>query len=137
MNMISGLARLNKMSAHRLKSTAVFALIFTAALFSNGCSKSKQAAQTSVPPAVDTNQTPAVQPATSREETPVVVAANPDGGADLKQLNHAYIAWIIQNRRRPKSFDEFVALSGIQIPPPPAGKKYVIDHNGFINYANN
>jgi hypothetical protein len=52
-------------------------------------------------------------------------------------LNHAYIGWIVQNRRRPKSFEEYVALSGVQVPPPPAGKKYVIDKNGYINLENN
>ena len=66
-----------------------------------------------------------------------MVAASPEGGADLKQLNHAYIGWIVQNRRRPKSFEEYVALSGVQVPPPPAGKKYVIDKNGYINLENN
>ena len=87
---------------------------------------------------MDTNQpAAAMTPAPQYAPAPVVVAASPDGGADLKQLNHAYIGWIVQNRRRPKDINEFVALSGIQLPPAPAGKKYVIDQNGFINYANN
>lgn len=73
--------------------------------------------------------------------TPVVtpippVATNSDGGADLRQLNHIYIGWIVQNQRRPKNFDDFVTSSGVQIPPAPAGKKYVIDKSGFIALAN-
>ena len=114
--------------------------IATAALFSGGCGKGKSSAETPAPLSVaDTNQSPAAMPtsAPKYESPPIVIAASPDGGADLKQLNHAYIGWIVQNRRRPKSFDEYVALSGVQIPPPPAGKKYVIDKNGFINLANN
>lgn len=63
----------------------------------------------------------------------VTVVAGTEGGADLKQLNHVYIGWIVQNHRRPKSFEEFVTLSGTQVPPAPAGKKYVIEPNGFIN----
>jgi hypothetical protein len=65
----------------------------------------------------------------------VAIAANPRGGADLKQLNHAYLRWIAQNRRRPKNYEDFIAASGIQVPPAPAGQKYVIDKNGFIALA--
>jgi len=64
---------------------------------------------------------------------PATVAASAEGGADLKQLNHAYIGWIVQNHRRPKTFEEFVTLSGIKFPAAPAGKKYVIEKSGFIN----
>jgi hypothetical protein len=62
----------------------------------------------------------------------VTVAAAPDGGADLRDLNHAYIGWIVRTHQRAKTFEEFVAASGTKVPPPPAGKKYVIDHAGFI-----
>ena len=106
--------------------------------FAGGCKKNQSAAAEPPPVVAETNQTPGVgPPPPTPPATPVVVAANPDGGADLKQLNHAYVGWVMQNRRRPKSFEEFVQLSGIKVPPPPAGKKYVIDGYGFINYANN
>ena len=64
---------------------------------------------------------------------PPAIAAAADGGADLKQLNHVYIGWIVQTHQRPKTFEEFVSLSGVQVPPAPDGKKYVIDRNGFVN----
>jgi hypothetical protein len=135
MNMISGLPRFQQPSATRRQPAFFLGLALTAALLSSGCSKSKPDVQT---PVMDTNQpAAAMTPAPQYAPAPVVVAASPDGGADLKQLNHAYIGWIVQNRRRPKDINEFVALSGIQLPPAPAGKKYVIDQNGFINYANN
>jgi hypothetical protein len=103
-----------------------------------GCKKSELATVETPPPMADTNQAPAmIQQASSPASAPVVVAANPAGGADLKQLNHAYVGWVLQNRRRPNSFEEFVKLSGIQVSPAPAGKKYVIDGHGFINYVNN
>ncbi len=64
------------------------------------------------------------------------LATAPGGGADLKDLNHAYIHWVVQTHRRAKTFEEFVAGSGISVPPPPAGKKYVIDQAGFIAVVN-
>ena len=121
----------------RLMAELGLAAILTANLFAVGCKKSEPAAA-APPPVADTNQSPAANPsAPPAASAPVVVAASPEGGADLKQLNHAYIGWVLQNRRRPQSFEEFVSLSGIQVPPPPAGKKYVIDGHGFINYASN
>jgi hypothetical protein len=124
--------------ASRLMVELGLAAMLAAVFFAVGCKKSEIATVETPPSVADTNQSPAViQQIPPSASAPVVVAARPDGGADLKQLNHAYIGWILQNRRRPKSFEEFVTLSGIQVPPPPAGKKYVIDGHGFINYVNN
>jgi hypothetical protein len=111
-------------------------LIISCALFSGGCSKPESLSQS-----VDTNQDqsastpPPIYTPPAGAPAPVV-AAGPDGGADLRQLNHIYIGWIVQNRRRAKSFDDFVSSSGTQVPPAPAGKKYIIDHNGFIALVN-
>ena len=114
------------------------AILTTLGIFAVGCKKSQPTAVDSPPVLADTNQVPvAILPPAQPVASVPVVAAKPEGGADLKQLNHAYIGWVMQNRRRPKSYEEFVQLSGIQVPPPPAGKKYVIDGHGFINYANN
>jgi hypothetical protein len=102
-----------------------------------GCSKSAPPAAQTPPPVTDTNQAAADLPgAPVFAPPPVEIAANPDGGVDLKALNHAYIGWIVQTRRAPSSFENYVALSGVKVPPPPPGKKYVIDKNGFINLAN-
>ena len=107
-----------------------------AGCFLTGCSKSQPPNVETPPPATESNPAPAVAtPAPPNNPAPVVVAAKPEGGADLKQLNQAYIGWIVSNKRRPKSFEEFVTLSGIKVPPPPAGKKYVIDQHGYINFA--
>lgn len=101
-----------------------------------GCSKSSPPAAPPPPPDTNTAAANAPQPAPASTPPPVVVAPNPDGGVDLKALNHAYIGWVVQNRRAPKSFEDFVSMSGIKVPPPPPGKKYVIDNNGFINLVN-
>jgi hypothetical protein len=114
------------------------ALLLTTAVFFSGCTKSKPPVAQAPPPVTDTNPpAPVSRPPEFVSAPSVVIAADPKSGADLKQLNHAYVGWIIQNRRRPKNFEEYVALSGVQIPPPPAGKKYVIDQYGYINLANN
>lgn len=68
--------------------------------------------------------------------TPPPVATAPEGGADLRDLNHAYIRWVLQTRKHAKTFEEFVAASGISVPPAPAGKKYLIDKAGFIALVN-
>jgi len=53
----------------------------------------------------------------------------PDGGspeANLYQLSHALRKYIAGSRSLPKDFSDFLAKSGVQPPPPPAGKRYVI-----------
>ena len=112
--------------------------VMLAALLATGCSKSKPVpVEVSTPPTTveATNPAPAIM-AAAPVPTQVVIPASPDGTPDLKAINQIYIRWIVQNRIRPKNLDEFIALSGVRFPPPPAGKKYVIDKNGFINFAN-
>lgn len=54
------------------------------------------------------------------------IAVQPNGEPDLSELDRYLRRWLVQNRRRPANFEEFAATAGITIPPPPAGKKYVI-----------
>ena len=116
-------------------------LAIGSALLLGGCSK-PGAATTPVTTSPAADATPDPSPATPPPPyTPPAnpmptVAVSPDGGADLRQLNHIYIGWIVQNRRRPHDFNDFISSSGIQIPPAPEGKKYVFDKNGFIALAN-
>jgi hypothetical protein len=139
MKIIPGQSRLKQSSGSGCHSFFVLTLMLVAIGLCSGCGKKPATAIAPAPPPVaDAVPTSAPPPqAASPVTEPVVIAPSADDGADLKQLNHAYIGWIVQNRRRPKSFEEFVALSGIQLPQPPAGKRYVIDQNGFINFANN
>ena len=51
-------------------------------------------------------------------------AAPPAPATDVPSLQREVVKWIVRNRRTPKNFEEFAATAGIQIPPPPAGKKY-------------
>ena len=103
-----------------------------------GCGK-KETAPPAIPPTATSGsaQTAAAAPGAQVPAAPLPpVATAPQGGADLKDLNHAYISWVVQNHRHAKTFEEFATASGISIPPAPPGKKYVIDKAGFINVAN-
>ena len=43
--------------------------------------------------------------------------------------------WILRNQRPPKDFEDFAATAGIEVPPPPPGKKYVIDKTMHVVLA--
>ena len=56
---------------------------------------------------------------------------------DLTALNRSLKGWLMANRRVPKNFQDFAATAGITIPPPPAGKKYVLTkdmHVALVDY---
>ena len=99
MNMICDPIRHCPPSGIRRGTAVVLAGFLTALLLTTGCSKSKPAATQATSPGADTNlaaaQMPQVPAATPE---PVEVAANPDGGVDIKAMNHAYIGWIMQTR---------------------------------------
>lgn len=61
--------------------------------------------------------------------TPAVTApvVAPDGEPDLVELNRSLLRWVMVNRRKPASFEDFAATANVTIPPPPAGKKYMIN----------
>jgi hypothetical protein len=56
----------------------------------------------------------------------IVVPDSGDTQANLNQLSIALRKYIAGSHRMPKDFEDFLARSGVQPPPPPAGKKYVI-----------
>ena len=101
-----------------------------------GCGKPSAVVTASAPPVPAPEAVVGGQPVLNPPATPAAIAPDADGGVDLKELNHAYIGWIVQNRHRPKTYEEFVTMSGIQVPAAPAGKKFVIDGNGFIALVN-
>ena len=114
-------------------------LALVATLFSVGCKKAK----------APTAEAPAPTPAQAKQAetdhmpvylpTPVAapaVAAAPDAAPDLAELNRSMIRWLMKNHRKPKSFEDFAATAGVAIPPPPAGKKYIIAPNMHIQLVN-
>lgn len=90
-----------------------------------GCGKKSEA---SIPVTASPVQAPA-----SSESAPTdsAVAESPSAPApsvsDPSQLNRALRRWILRNQRPPTNFQDFAATAGIQIAPPPEGKKYAID----------
>lgn len=116
----------------------------------NGCGKKDTSASTSNTtaqsvPAQPVNPTPRPVQAPAQ---PVTVSQTPQMQAnarhaapapsepDLGEINRSLIRWIVGNRRKPSSFEEFASSSGAQIPPPPAGKKYVIGANMHVQLVN-
>ncbi len=67
---------------------------------------------------------------------PVTLPPPTSAAPDLSQINRAYIGWIMQTHRHARTVEEFVTAAGVQLPPAPAGKKFVIDKHGYIALAN-
>jgi len=69
---------------------------------------------------------------TSAPSQSVTNAAPNDPHENLQLLNRALIRWMIKNHRHPQNFEDFASSASIQIPDPPAGKKYALNGRGFI-----
>ena len=97
-----------------------------------GCKKHEPAANATPPPAQ-----PGQPAATSADNAPAAPSAAPaaagavaapaatDINATLTDLTRRARSYVASTRQVPGSFEEFVAANpGLQIPVPPAGKKY-------------
>ena len=82
------------------------------------------AGDNSLPVAAADSSSGAPLPPPGPQAAPLTV--NDHSPQDIHNMERALVGWVIRNHQRPKSFEAFVAASGIQVPPPPAGKKYVI-----------
>jgi len=96
-----------------------------------GCNKAKSPpGEVSVPaPAASTNAAPADASAAATDTTT-------NGQPDMRALNRQFISYELENHTHFKTLDEYQAAAHIQLPPPPAGKKYAIDKRGYITLAN-
>jgi hypothetical protein len=116
-------------SIESLRFSAV--LISALALFaggSGGCSKDPETpVQPETPEVVQ--PTNAALPAGAAAAQPGAVLDVP-AGADPQtvtaELEREVRKWILRYRRTPRSFEEFISTTPMQIPPPPPGKKYVL-----------
>jgi hypothetical protein len=103
-----------------------------------GCSKEKPAAGQVGGPAEVTPAAPASPPPPSRgaptavAPTPVVVPESADVNSTLSRLTLELRKYVIRTRSVPKNFEEFVANARIQVPPPPAGRKYAIQNQAVV-----
>jgi hypothetical protein len=111
-------------------------LIGLALVLGAGCKKSEPAAPVATAAASDTQpQSTAPGPAPT-PATPVVIAPadNGDVQATLAQLTRELHRTMV-GRRLSGSFDEFVAIRNLSVPPPPAGKKYIITKQWRVDLA--
>ena len=129
MKTFSGLARF---AGRQSTQTSVFclALVLGAAMFAAGCGKkSEKPSSIATPPlqtTQDTSQSTAPSSDVNSQPVPAAPATNVVAAPDLGELNRDLLRWILRNRRKPASFEDFSATAGVVIPPPPAGKRYII-----------
>ena len=119
-------------------------------LVSAGCSKKETPASVATSPTPDTvaSSAPATAAASpgntprNTEPGPAPTPANaiPITGTNtdsvLAQLTHELHRAMIR-RKLSGSFEEFVAISHVEVPPPPAGKKYAISKQWRVVLVNN
>ena len=124
-------------SLERWVGMSVF-LVLSFLLASTGCKKKAEPVAQSIQdsnPVVVVDQAPtptSIQQPANPQAPPLVQA---DGQPDLGELKRDVIRWIVRNRRRPNNFEDFAATAGVPIPPPPAGKKYVLTQDMHVTLA--
>jgi hypothetical protein len=84
---------------------------------------------------------PAPADAPKQVSVPVQVSVPMQGSGkpanpDFDDLNREVKIWILSNRRLPKDFEEFAATANVQFPPPPPGKKYILDSRKHVDVVN-
>ena len=138
MKMLSGLAQFTgRRSTWRWILCLAVGLL--AVILVSGCGKQSAVPVSSAPqPTNQTASTPAPSATPNSQVAPPTPADNANAaGPNLQVLNHELMGWVLQNHRRPKSFEEFAANANVKIPPPPAGKKYTLNGRGFITLVDN
>jgi hypothetical protein len=120
----------------RWRFTVLSSLILLAGFANAGCKKENA-------PAVETN--PALEPASPVSVAseirpganppvvlPTVAPRNSNTDESLTQLSTALRRYVLQTKRAPKTFEEFISLTRIQPPPPPTGQKYAIERGAVV-----
>jgi hypothetical protein len=100
-----------------------------------GCGKK---AETMAPAVATTNAAPAGAQAENAATVAAQIATTPGAPtvSEPAELNRELRKWILRNRRPPKDFQEFASTAGIQIAPPPDGKKYAINKTMHVILVN-
>jgi hypothetical protein len=101
-------------------------LILAVAAAAAGCGKKKEPPVAPQTNAVSQPAQPGQAESTPQATQPVTTLAQSGGQVDLPELQRCVIRWVVANHRRPANFEDFAATAGVPIPPPPAGKKYIL-----------
>jgi hypothetical protein len=105
-------------------------IVFALGLAAAGLTACGKKAEANVSVAV-TNQETAQGTQTQNGAVTQSIQPTPDTAtatvSDPVELNRELRKWILRNRRPPKNFEDFSSTAGVQIAPPPDGKKYAID----------
>lgn len=123
-----------KLAQQAVTKTSTLGLTLTVIAVFAGCGKKETPAPTAPAQPPPQAAQPAAAPQQPQVSHPPVAQANAE--PDMGELNRAMIRWIVRNKRAPSTFEEFASTAGVQIPPPPAGKKYVIAANKHIQLVN-
>ena len=123
-------------------SRCVMCALLLLAVLSAGCKKhgsgpGASGASNAAPPdpsapAAAVARSPGAPVPMSYAPTTIAAPQNSDMSATLQELSRELRKYVVSTRRIPKNFEEFVAKSGVQIPPAPAGKKYRIQGHAVI-----
>jgi hypothetical protein len=106
-----------------------------AALCLVGCGKKSESVTPATP--VQSGGTPAQGNLPAPGTAPTQGGAPAPTNPDLADLDRAVRSWILANKRWPTNFAEFAATTDVQIPTPPAGKKYSLDSRMHVILVNN
>lgn len=120
------------------------ALVLGVALFAAGCGKKEGPQPAANTPSAPQNPaqpaTPNAAPPPAAPVTPPPPTADTAAGAKadadlpvLQQLNRAVMGFRMQYHRNPASVEELASSAGIQVPPPPPGKKYAFNKRGLVD----
>ena len=118
------------------------AVSLLSAVLVGGCSKREPTlgtnTATNTPQADGSAATPAAAPpsrgpgATAPPATGAVIPDSGDVNATLNRLSLELRKYVVGTRSVPKNFEDFIAKSHVQAPPPPAGKKYAIQDQAVV-----
>ena len=112
-----------------------------ALMLAGGCSKKQSAGETNSVTNLATVGSSAAVPAgppsrgpgpTAAPARPVVVPDSGNIDATLGRLTLELRKYVVGTRSVPKNFEDFIAKSHVQAPPPPAGKKYAIQDQAVV-----
>src|SRR5437660_12103466 len=127
------------MSVRRLIASAACLLV---CVWMVGCHKQESHSVTNAETNAVALESSTVAPEAPPTRGPGPMPARPPGAAvvsdqgginaTLEQLSLELRKYVVRSRSVPKTYEEFIAKSNVHAPPPPEGKKYVIENQAIV-----